>query len=193
MADRRWRVGVTGGGFSTTIKFDQDVHLDERTILVTGEYRLAPRVGLQLGAGAILDGTARVGNTDVDIGAGFAVTGAASWLAVPEGEATPFLLGGVSLGVSTAPAGASRITAVDARLSVVVGKTFAQMFTPYVVGRVFGGPVYFTIAGDDQVGGDSHHYAVGFGATLRAGAVDVFAEFVPLGEQSVSVGLGWSL
>ncbi|HKA91813.1 MAG TPA: hypothetical protein VKE22_29325 [Haliangiales bacterium] len=149
-------------------------------------------MGVQLGLGAILDGNARVAQVDNDVGAGFAATVAASWLAVPEGEVRPFVLTGLSLGVSTAKAGADRLTAVDARLSVVVGKTFARVLTPYVAGRVFGGPVYWTIAGDSVVGGDSHHYSVGFGATLRPGAIDVFAEWMPLGERSVNVGVGWS-
>jgi hypothetical protein len=183
---------VTGGGFSTTIRFNQDVDLDERTIVVTGEYRLAPRVGLQLGVGAILDGNARVGQTNHDVGAGFALTVAGSWLIAPEGEALPFVLAGISLGGSTAPAGPENITAVDARLSIVVGKTFAEAFTPYVVGRVFGGPVFWSIGDEGVVGGDSHHYAVGFGASLRTGAFDLFAEWLPAGERSVNLGVGWS-
>ncbi len=159
---------------------------------MTGEYRVAPTVGLQLGVGAILDGNARVAQADADVGAGVAATVAGSWLAVAEGELRPFVLTGLSLGVSTAKAGADQLTAVDARLSVVVGKTFAQVFTPYVAGRVFGGPVYWTIAGDSLVGNDSHHYTVGFGATLRTGSLDVFAEWMPFGERSVSAGVGWS-
>jgi hypothetical protein len=118
---------------------------------------------------------------------------AASWLILAEGDVRPFLLTGLGFGASTTKAGGDRLTAMDLRLSVVVGKTFVEMFTPYLVGRVFAGPVKWTILGESVTGGDTHHYTVGFGATLRVGGLDVFAEVLPLGEQALNVGLGWSI
>ena len=116
---------------STTIRFDgRDVDFDERTLQASLDYRVLPTVGISFGVGAILDGNLRVGDADFDIDPGVAGTVAASWLILPEGDVRPFLLTGLGFGASTTKAGGERLTALDLRLSVVVGKTFAQMFTP---------------------------------------------------------------
>jgi len=186
-------VGAAAGGVSTTIRFDdRDVDFDERTVQANLDYRIARTVSVSFGVGAILDGNLRVGDTDFDIETGVAGTVAASWLALPEGEVTPFLLVGLGAGASTTKAGGERLTAIDVRGSVVVGKTFLEQLTPYVVGRVFGGPVRWTIAGASVTGGDTHHYTVGVGTTLRVSGLDLFAEVLPLGERALNVGLGWS-
>ena len=179
---------------STTIRFSgRDVDFDERTLQASLDYRVLQTVGISFGVGAILDGNLRFNNMDFDIKAGVAGTVAVSWLALPEAEVRPFLLVGVGFGASTTEAGDERLTALDLRGSVVIGKTFFDTLTPYLVGRVFGGPVKWTIAGASVTGGDTHHYTVGVGATLRISGLDVFAEVLPLGERALNVGLGWSL
>jgi hypothetical protein len=51
--------------------------------------------------------------------------------------------------------------------------------------------VFWRLAGEDVLGGDVHHYALGAGAILRLPArLEVFAEGMALGERSVSVGAG---
>jgi hypothetical protein len=51
--------------------------------------------------------------------------------------------------------------------------------------------VSWTIDGRDETGGDTHHYTVGAGASVRLpGRIDLFVEGSPLGERSFSLGLG---
>ncbi len=53
--------------------------------------------------------------------------------------------------------------------------------------------MYWTNEGQSTIGTDDHHFQVGLGASLLIGGrFDVFAEGIPLGEQAVSAGAGWS-
>ena len=75
------------------------------------------------------------------------------------------------------------------RLGLMAGKTFAGRYVPFVVGRVFGGPVSWTIAEQDVTGSDVHKYTAGAGFTMRIpNLLDFFAEVLPVGEQSASIG-----
>jgi hypothetical protein len=92
--------------------------------------------------------------------------------------------------VRTAP---GRVTAVDFRATVAAGKTFFDRLTLYASARLFGGPVFWAVEGDDLVGSDVHHYALGAGArVVLPGSLDLFIEGMAVGEQSVSAGVGWS-
>lgn len=81
--------------------------------------------------------------------------------------------------------------AIDARLGLIVGKTFWNTLTPYAGVRVFGGPIFWRFQGQDIQGTDQYHYqlALGFSSSLP-GKVDLFAEAVPLGERAFSIGGG---
>jgi hypothetical protein len=71
----------------------------------------------------------------------------------------------------------------------MVGKTIGERFVPFVTGRIFGGPVSWHLGGEDVLGSDRYHYTVGGGATYRIpGKLDIFAEVLGLGEESVSLG-----
>jgi len=83
--------------------------------------------------------------------------------------------------------------AVDFRLSLMGGKTFEGVLSPYLVVRAFGGPVLWKYRGDYQLGGDKYHFQVGGGLVVALPAhFDVYAEGVPLGERSAVVGMGYS-
>ncbi len=96
---------------------------------------------------------------------------------------------------SAAPSGTGETDAsffaADARLGLIVGKTFWNVLTPYAGVRVFGGPIFWRFQGKDIQGTDQYHYqlALGFSSSLPVG-IDLFAEAVPLGERAVSVGGG---
>jgi hypothetical protein len=82
-----------------------------------------------------------------------------------------------------------RYSAFDLRLGAVVGTTFFDRLSPYALGRVFGGPVYWRYQGAAVTGTDTHHYQLGAGlALMLARRLDIFAEAVPLGERSLSAG-----
>jgi len=115
--------------------------------------------------------------------------------------ARPFVLLGGQLTFVTArtteqgAAGAEsvRYAAFDFRVGPVVGWTFWNALSPYVLARVFGGPVFWSYQGQSEVGSDVHHYQLGAGLSLLiAKRVSLFAEGVPLGEQAVAGGAGFS-
>ena len=95
---------------------------------------------------------------------------------------------------STSPTGASseRFTAADLRGGVIAGETFADVFTPYVTGRVFGGPIAWRYDGEAVTGTDLYKYQVGGGLSLALfeRRLDVFAEGIAFGERGVAAGIG---
>jgi hypothetical protein len=155
-------------------------------------YRFRPRLSFQLGLGAVVDGSLRPpGGEAVDVGIGPAVTVGASWLPVYETRLGPFLALSATAGVTTASTATARMTAVDFRAGVSVGKTFLDRLTVYLAARAFAGPVSWRIAGADVTGGDVHHYSLGGGARVALPAsLDLFVEGMAAGEQSLNAGLG---
>jgi hypothetical protein len=138
---------------------DRRVHLREATAFATLSWQRSPRYSLQLTAGGIFDGSATAsGAMAGDVGGGGAISLGWSWLPIYESEeGRPFLQVSASLGVSTTTAvsddGArERLTSGDLRLGVLVGKTFFEKLSVYAAGRVFGGPVYWQLAGESVAG-----------------------------------------
>lgn len=182
-----WRVGATAGWFDTEIVFDDDVPMSAATLMAQAAYQASPRLVVALGLGALVDGSIDGG----DIAPGPAGTASLAWLALLETERRPFALVGVSLAASHAAAIADdgeehALTSGDGRLGLMVGKTFGA-FTPYAAARAFGGPVLWTVAGDDATGTDAHHWTVGAGLSARPGRrLDLALEVMPLGEKSAA-------
>lgn len=169
--------------FATEIAFSGagDAPLAQRSVNGTLSRQLGPRTGLQLAAGAILDG--EIAGADLD--PGFLLTAGASYLALYERRVRPFVLLSASLGVARSTAAGDALWAGDLRVGIAVGKTFFSVISAYVVARGFAGPVLW----GDLDGTDVHHHVVGGGGVIRPGAgIEVFAEAAPLGERSVTVG-----
>lgn len=162
------------------------------------EWRPGGLVSFQLGAGVIADGSLRARGVTRDVRPGWIASVSASWTAIPERPSTPFLSGSVSLGASGAPTsrqgrGQARFLAMDARLAVVVGKSLWNTWVPYLVGRAFGGPVWWEIDGEDVTGSDRHHYQLGVGSLLMCPlGFDVLVEWVPFGARGFTAGAGMS-
>ena len=95
---------------------------------------------------------------------------------------------------STSAAGPSSpaFTASDLRVGAIAGKTFGEVFTPYVTGRVFGGPIAWRFDGAAVTGTDLYKYQVGGGLSLALfqRRLDVFAEGIALGERGLAAGVG---
>jgi hypothetical protein len=150
------------------------------------EFRVSRRWSLQAAVGGILWG--RLGEQRASPGVVASLAG--SWLALEQGRTWPFVQLSASLSGSSLRFGDAPLTAFDARLGVLAGYTVGERITPYVVGRVFGGPVLFR----GLTGTDASHVQLGLGAVvgLESG-LDVSAEIVPFGEQRVSVSVGYRL
>jgi hypothetical protein len=194
-SEKKWRAGASGGGFSTTVVFegDQEVDVQQATISAIVGYQLSTHTGLVASAGAILGGTVD-SSSEGDVGKGVTASVTATFLPFFETESRPFILGSVTLGHSRTTAvsddGMSHDwTATDARLGIMVGKTFAERIVPFVAARGFAGPVFWTLGGEEVGGSDLYHYAVGGGMSYRIpGKLDIFAEAMGLGEKSASLG-----
>jgi hypothetical protein len=199
------RFGFAYGYSWTRLKFDKDVPLGDTTkhsFALVGEERLSERWSLQASLGAVFLGQMAVAGTTYDVRPGPLFSVGASWLAVSERHARPFVLFGFSLGAAffeTHARGAAlgdqtdTMSSFDGRVGVAIGKTLGGAISPYLAARAFGGPVYWTYRGESTTGTDAHHYQLGVGLVVHSREVgDVMVEVIPLGEGLVSVGGGVS-
>ncbi len=189
-----WQVTAAVDAMSTTIVFgDAHVALRETAATVTLGHFDHPRFGWSVTAGGIVAGS--IGGRDVHGGA--TVAGVASWLPVYEHARRPFVALTASLGTAlvrgTADDGSAHLwSAWDLRGGASVGKTLWGHLVPYVSARVFGGPVFWHLAGAGVTGSDRYHVTAGAGLTVRLPArLDATIEAMPLGEQSASGAITW--
>lgn len=199
----RNRVSAVVGHASSRLIFDGKtyVDIDRRAAIATYERRLATRWTLQVAAGGIITGTLAVGNQRHSFGPGWTAGVSTSFRALDGSGSRPFLLFGATLAFAGATtrqekkSDAANISylAGDFRLSAVLGKTFFQTLSPYLVVRGFGGPIAWQIDGKDARGTDTYKFQIGAGLSVSMPKrLDAFLEFVPLGEKALSSGLGYS-
>ena len=186
-----WQVSGTVSGFSTDIVFNGTrVAVQQLATTASVGNFPSPRLGWSITAGGVLGG--KIG--DADISSGATASGTVSWLPVYERPSRPFVAVTASLGVGFARAPVDQMAhswwAFDARGGVVIGKTLADHWVPYLAARAFGGPVFWRIAGADVTGSDRFHVTVGAGLTVRLPrSLDLTAEGMPLGERSAALGI----
>ena len=78
-------------------------------------------------------------------------------------------------------------------LGAIAGRRFGG-FSPYLLARLFGGPVMWRLDGEDLTGSDTTHVQLGAGASYTTpfgltAVVDVSA----IGERSAALALSWRL
>lgn len=192
-------VGYTHSSTRIVWSGTADGDLERDTAFVTTERRFGPKFAMQLGAGATTGGALETAGTLHRIGPGWA--GFLSFSAIVlDGKGTkPLLVASATIAVSSArtvdranPNAFATLTAGDFRGGLVLGKTLLDRVTPYVAGRVFGGPIHWQLAGRDQTGTDAYHVQLGFGGVVSIAPFDVYLEGVPVGERSLGGGLGVS-
>jgi hypothetical protein len=194
------RVGLSFGAFRSLLSFGrgtQAVPVEEAAVGLSYERRMSPKLTLQVNAGGIVGGTIALASNPVEPGspehlAGGFVGGGLSFTALEQAGAIPFVMLGAALSSSLVRLPFQRnLFAADLRASVTAGYTLGGRWTPYLVARAFGGPVVDVSAG--AVGGDLYHYQFGAGLVVGLpGGLDLSAEIVPLGEQRLSAGVGFS-
>jgi hypothetical protein len=196
----RWRLGASGSYTSTAIDFGTIRSPETRgSVIASLAYQPTRRWTLQLAAGSTVGGHLVTPAGQYDFSAGPTAAIGASWRAVPGTKPFVILTSNLSFSAAkTEPTGAATGASVgydafDLRLGALVGTTIAQVLSPYAVGRVFGGPVYWQYQGASVTGTDAHHYQLGAGLTVvAAGRVNVFAEGVPIGERSFAAGTAFA-
>jgi len=200
---------------STTILFGDGRRAELTRHAVLGSVQmpltLSGSFSALIGAGGIAGGTLEHGFARDAIGPGFAGFSGIAWRAVDGKGALPFVQLTATLSVThaltrtddrgtrtdgTTSPGAQpdtpRFTAFDLRVGAVAGKTIADVFTPYVTARAFGGPISWRFDGAEVTGTDLYKYQLGGGLSLAVldRRFDVFAEGIALGERGVSAGIG---
>lgn len=170
-----------------------DASFAKYSVMASLDRRIGDRWTLGGGIGTTLTGDIDVNGVRSTVSPGplGAITG--SFRPLDEGRVAPFVLLSASVAASLSWAASSSLTAFDARFGIVAGKTIADVVTPYVLARAFGGPVLWSIAGASATGTDAYHYQLGGGISVRLGRADLLAEGVPLGERAVVVGVGFAL
>lgn len=137
--------------------------------------------------GLVVDGSIDRGDERHDLGPGplAAVSLSRQWT-----RRTWFVNGTASASGSRVGSAApsAPLTALDVRVGATAGRTFGPV-SPYLLARGFGGPVFWTLAGDGATGTDVHHFQLGAGASLAAGPATFIVDVSALGEQAVSLAV----
>jgi hypothetical protein len=209
------RVSASYAFTSTTILFGSGRRADLTRHAVFGGVQIpfnrSGSLTAQLGAGGIAGGELVHGAARDTIGPGFAAFTGIAWRVVDGRDAIPFVqltatLSGTHMLTRTDDRGtrtdgttspgaqpeSPRFTALDLRLGAIAGKTFADVFTPYVTARAFGGPIAWHFDGAPVTGTDLYKYQLGAGLSLALfrRKLDVFAEGIALGERGFAAGIG---
>ncbi|MCA9710155.1 MAG: hypothetical protein KDK70_30225 [Myxococcales bacterium] len=83
--------------------------------------------------------------------------------------------------------------AVDVSLALAVGGTIANVWSPYLSARAFGGPVWMTEVGGPVPGHDPDHHSLGCGSVLTLPKhVELGLDAALLGAQGLTASVGAS-
>jgi len=194
-------VGASVGAMRTHVRFDGDAtfELTEQAATAFGAYSSSTGWSIRATFGGLLDGALERGGTTHDLRPGFvgAIGSSRQWTL---GDGQWFVTGSFGLSVavaSTHETGAvddPRFVAGDFRLGWIAGRTFAKIWSPYVLARGFGGPVWWTVDGEDVTGTDTRHFQLGAGSSVATSwGLTIVVDVSALGEQAASVGASWRL
>lgn len=194
------RLGLSGARLDTDLTFEGEIPVAiERTGLVLAtSVPLGARSTLDLGAGAIVSGELSAPDGAYALGPGWIAAASYSYRLVDFALPRPFVLLTGTLAATSARSeradgtAAGTFSAFDARVGATAGYTFADVLSPYLAARVFGGPVSWRYGGAAVTGTDDYHYQPAVGAVLAYANVDLNVEWAFLGERALSLGLGAS-
>jgi hypothetical protein len=196
----RWGVGAAGLYTSTVIDFGDFRSAETRgSVIASLAYQPTRRLTFQLAAGSTVGGHLDSPAGVSDFSPGLTMAIGASYRLVQGTRPFVILTANASFAdAETHLRGADAVSgphydALDLRGGVLVGTTLWRLVSPYAVVRAFGGPVYWSVQGEDVIGTDAHHYQVGAGVTLVVvHRVDLFVEAIPLGERSLAAGAAFA-
>jgi hypothetical protein len=206
----RLRVGVSYGAFASTLAFFDSEHGDhpelvdigEQAVLGTLQYRASDRWTLQASAGVLVSGGIANATRALTMRPGWLFGVAASCRLLDGHGWLPFILVSGSLSASSTALEDAQFpgsgyhdvfSAMDVSGVLTVGKTLFRAISPYLVGRVFGGPVFWHDGSAFRGGTDIYHYQLGAGVAVSLlQRFDAFIEGAPLGERRISAGAGVS-
>lgn len=165
------RVGVSYGWTSTVLFFnDFRAPTQRHAAMISFEHPMKGHWTLEFGAGSLLAGflDTPIGRATFQPGV-LADVSLSHLVLASSGYAKPFILTSFALaGVWSRTTGAASADyfAFDFSFDVAAGialKVGRQSISPFLAGRVFGGPVFWTYQGQNVLGGDAYHYSLGPG------------------------------
>jgi hypothetical protein len=187
----------------THVRFDNDAtfELREQAATAFAGYSTSSGWSLRATLGTLLDGSLErdgmPGTNDMRPGVVGALGVARQWTL---GDGYWFINGSAGLSVaaaSTHEAGAvddPKFVAGDFRVGATAGRTLARIWNPYVLARAFGGPVWWTVDGQDTTGTDTRHFQLGAGLSVATSfGLTIVVDVSALGEQAASLGASWRL
>ena len=206
-----WFVGFGFSDYTAQLAFFDDSlrRLHQRAASVSVGRSVGERWLLRVSASALLTGELRgqeaaeaTGKTDpplADIGLGGSLAASMSRTYTFDGLDGFFLGAAYSCSVAVAEVtyrteSTSRpLVAVDLRVGGMVGWTLWQKVTPYIAGRLYGGPVFWATrpGGKQETGSDRYHALLAAGLSVRTPTgLYISAEAAPGGEQVLSIEVG---
>ncbi len=165
------RIGVSYGWTSTVLYFDNlRVPTERQAAMLSFEHPMKGHWTLEFGAGSLLAGFLDTGIGRATFEPGFLADVSLSHLVLASsGYAKPFILTSFALAgvwARTRDAVSADYVAFDFSFDVATGivlKVGRQAISPFLAGRVFGGPVFWTYQGNGVLGSDAYHYSLGPG------------------------------
>lgn len=198
-------LGASLGSTWSRISFGSGRKVDtQRTVAYASlATSLTKRTVIEFAAGGLLTGGTLSGATRADLGPGAALAVTVAWRVFEAQGARPFLtltgtLSGLAASTRLATNEHVPYAALDLRVGANVGYTLWDTVRPYVVGRVFGGPIFWKHvaadgAGERVQGTDIYKYQLGGGVAWRLpSGFDAFVEAIAQGERGLFVGVGRS-
>lgn len=199
---KQWAVEVSYSQFDTDLVFDSDIDMDtDQAMFLTGlSYSPIDRLTVRLALGAIQGGEMEGDAGEFDVTAGVVGSASVLWRFVDPKGWKPFVLGSLSLAASKMgtrdkmfPRKEAPMWATDARIGVQTGWVVWKRWFPYLGVRLFGGPVFWEVEGEEVSGSDKYHFQLAVGSSVALGkGYSVFADWSFLGEQAVSAGVAYA-
>jgi hypothetical protein len=191
-----WAVGLSGVYTSTRLRFSDSLRAEQTRygVVASLAYMPSSKLLLQVGAGAAVAGRLVVANQTYDFSPGPLASLGADYRVLDSGRMFVMLTSALAFSAARTRLGdapTAGYQALDLRLGSELGVQLAQVFRPYALARVFGGPVFWRYQGKGVTGSDTHHYQLGAGLAFRLSKnFNAFVEGVPLGERALSLGGG---
>ena len=216
-AAARNRIGVSYGYTSTILFFSDDLRAPtvRHAVMASFEHPMPKHWTLELGAGSLLGGY-----LDTDVGRATFSPGVLAGVSLSHliiqptgsssssrpafggsGYARPFVLISFALAGVWAQTHLDSVTSVyvafDISAAIAAGasiKIARHAITPFIAGRLFGGPVFWTHEGSTVLGTDAYKYSLGPGLALSFEHARVGLTFGAsvLGEKNLRAGVSVS-